>query len=203
MAFRGLQDVRTLRVVVLHPSDSEGEELLTHLRRIGCRTQAIWPPPRELPSQIDVVLLAVRQGISPELVGLWKSGNTEIAPTRIAIVDYESPLILTEILQIGVHAVLAKPIRPIGVLTTLVLARELSQREAKLRDSVRKLERKVGGMRKLGKAKSVLMEHHNISEDEAYKIIRDQAMAKRVSTEEIANAILNANSILNARRKSD
>jgi AmiR/NasT family two-component response regulator len=189
-------------VVVLHPPDPEGEELLTHLRRIGCRPQAIWPPPKELPSQIDVVLLAVRQGIGPEMINLWRGGNGEVVSTRIAIVDYESPLILTEILHIGVHAVLAKPIRPIGVLTTLVVAREISQREAKLRENVLKLERKVGGMRKLSKAKSVLMDHHNISEDEAYKIIRDQAMAKRVSTEEIANAILNANSILNARRKS-
>ena len=40
------------------------------------------------------------------------------------------------------------------------------------------------------------MKLHDICEEEAYKIIRDQAMAKRVTTEEIANSIINANDIL-------
>ena len=40
------------------------------------------------------------------------------------------------------------------------------------------------------------MNTRNIAEDEAYKIIRDQAMTKRVTTEEIADAVINANEIL-------
>jgi hypothetical protein len=40
------------------------------------------------------------------------------------------------------------------------------------------------------------MNTRNIAEDAAYKIIRDQAMAKRVTTEEIAEAVINANEIL-------
>lgn len=49
------------------------------------------------------------------------------------------------------------------------------------------------------KAKAILVETRGISEDQAYAIIRDQAMSKRTTTEEIANAIINANEILGHR----
>ena len=37
--------LRGLNVLVLHPRDGDAEELLQQLNRIGCRAQAIWPPP--------------------------------------------------------------------------------------------------------------------------------------------------------------
>ncbi len=40
------------------------------------------------------------------------------------------------------------------------------------------------------------MNTRGLSEDDAYKIIRDQAMSKRVTAEEIADAVINANEIL-------
>ena len=40
------------------------------------------------------------------------------------------------------------------------------------------------------------------SEEDAYKIIRDQAMSKRVTAEEIADAVINANEILGFDLKS-
>ena len=40
-----------------------------------------------------------------------------------------------------------------------------------------------------------------MSEDKAYEMIRDQAMGKRVTTEQIAAAIINANEILSFRPK--
>ena len=45
-------------------------------------------------------------------------------------------------------------------------------------------------------AQNILMRTRNVSEKAAYDLIRDQAMAKRVTTEEIALAIINANEIL-------
>ena len=47
--------------------------------------------------------------------------------------------------------------------------------------------------------KLTLMAIAGISEEEAYKGIRDQAMAKRVTTEEIADAVINANEIIGNR----
>jgi AmiR/NasT family two-component response regulator len=51
-------------------------------------------------------------------------------------------------------------------------------------------------MRKVSKAKAILMNTRGLSEDEAYKAIRDQAMSKRVTAEEIADAVIRANELL-------
>lgn len=41
------------------------------------------------------------------------------------------------------------------------------------------------------------MRHHGINESEAYKVIRTHAMSRRTSTMDIANAIINADGLLN------
>jgi AmiR/NasT family two-component response regulator len=197
-----LRDLRNLRIMVLHPPDPEGEELLRHLRRIGARVDAGWPLPAELPAQVDVVFLDVGPGVTRELRANWVGEERHRGPTLIAIVDYENPTVLQAVIDLEAQAVLSKPIRPFGVLTSLILAREIWVREGKLEERIRKLERKVAGVRKLSQAKQVLMNLHQVPEEEAYRIIRDQAMTKRVSTEEIAAAILNANDVLNLRRSS-
>lgn len=43
------------------------------------------------------------------------------------------------------------------------------------------------------------MRTRQISDGAAYDLIRDQAMSKRVTTEEIATAIINANEVLTGR----
>ena len=47
------------------------------------------------------------------------------------------------------------------------------------------------------------MQPRAITEEQAYEIIREQAMSKRVTTEEIATAIINPNEILGFKGKSD
>ena len=40
------------------------------------------------------------------------------------------------------------------------------------------------------------MQSRNMSEEDAYKLIRDRAMSRRATTEEIADAVIKANEIL-------
>ena len=49
---------------------------------------------------------------------------------------------------------------------------------------------------RIEEAKNVLMRSRSISEAKAYDLLREQAMSKRVSIEEIAQTIVNANEIL-------
>lgn len=189
--------LRSLRVLIIHPRDNEGEELIRHVNRIGCQVEATWPIPPEIDSRVDVVIALVRQEHNDSLQELFKD-ERKLAPTTIAIVDYENPTVLQAVMDIGAQAVIGKPIRPFGVLTNLILARQIWDQESQLNDKIRKLERKVAGMKKLSQAKALLMKLQNITEEEAYKIIRGQAMSKRATTQEIAQSILNANEILYA-----
>lgn len=188
-----LKDLRSLRVAVFHPRDNDGEQLIRQLQRIGCQVQAFWPLTAELNEPFDVAFLAV----NPETITLdlpWIKSDD--APIRVAVVNYENPTIVDGMLRLGASAVIATPIRSFGVLSTLILARQLAGDLRLQRKRVAKLETKLQSIRKITDAKSVLMNSRKISEEDAYAVIRDQAMVKRVTIEEIATAIVNANEIL-------
>lgn len=200
MAIQILKDLRGLRVHVIHPPDEERGSLVEHLRRIGCMVEIIWPVPADWPAA-DIVLLAIEQDARPEITRLLKS-DPDGRPTLIAIVGYENPSTLQLVLESGAVAVVERPIRPFGLLTNLTIARSLWLEREEARKRVAKLERKLSGIQKIQKAKSILMESQGLSEEEAYQSIRRQAMAKRVPMEDMALAIINASELLNFRPKA-
>lgn len=188
-----LRNLRRLRVAVCHPDDADGQQLIQQLRRIGCHTQAFWPPPPQLPELTDVVFLAVR----PDSIDMSFDWFTlEEGPTLIAVVNYENPTIVEAVLRFGSKATLPSPVRSFGLLSVLVVARQLHGDLRAQKRQLRKLSGKVHGVRRIEEAKGILMRTRSISESKAYDLLRDQAMSKRVSVEEIAQTIVNANEIL-------
>lgn len=202
MSIQILRDLRGLRVQVIHPPDGEGVSLVEHLRRIGCSVEAQWPVPDGFASTADVVLLAVDSDSRDAIRKLLKTVDG-IPPTIIAIVGYENPSTLQLVLEAGALAVIERPVRPFGLLTHLTLARSLWMERQEGERRVRKLERKLAGIQKIQRAKSILIANQGLSEEEAYATIRQQAMAKRIPMEEMASAIINANDLLTYRGKGD
>lgn len=188
-----LKDLRALRVCVFHPRDQDGEGLTRQLEHIGCQVQAFWPPLPALPTGCDLVFMA----LSPDLLDsdfAWCEG--EDTPTVIAVIAYENPTIIEAVLRIGAKATIASPVRSFGLLSALVLARELSGTIKKQKKRILQLEAKLTGARHIAEAQDILCKQRGISKEEAYQAIREQAMSKRVTAEEIAMAIINANEIL-------
>jgi AmiR/NasT family two-component response regulator len=188
-----LKELRALKIAVIHPDDADGMQLTQQLQRIGCQVQAFWPPVQVLPAGIDIAFMAVR----PDIIGLhFEWTQREDAPTVIAVVTYENPTIVDAVLALGAHAVLPSPVRSFGLLTALVLARETHKENRSLTRRLRKVEAKLLGARHLADAKAVLMRTHDISDTQAYELIREQAMSKRTTIEEIAAAIVHASEVL-------
>ncbi len=197
---RLLRNLRSLRVVVFHPSDQDGEEIIRQLQRIGCQVKAFWPPLEKLPDEVDLVFLAVR----PEVIGQdfpWL--KAEETPPLIAVVNYENPTVVEAVIKVDAHGVLASPVKSFGLLTSMVVARQLAAKEKEQARHIDRLEQRLAGIRRLTKAKAILMQTRAITEEQAYEIIREQAMSKRVTIEEIATAIINAKEILGFKGKSD
>ncbi len=107
------------------------------------------------------------------------------------------------VLEAGAHAVIERPVRPFGLLTQLAVARSLWLQQQEALRRAQKLERKLIGIQRIQRAKSILMAGHGLSEDAAYQSLRKQAMSKRISMEEMADAIINANEVLNFRGNAD
>ena len=188
-----LKELRELKIAVIHPDDADGMQLTQQLQRIGCQVQAFWPPVQVLPAGIDIAFMAVR----PDIIGLrFEWTQREDAPTVIAVVTYENPTIVDAVLALGAHAVLPSPVRSFGLLTALVLARETHKENRSLTRRLRKVEAKLLGARHLADAKAVMMKTHGISEIQAYDLIREQAMSKRTTVEEIAAMIVHASEVL-------
>ena len=196
---RLLRDLRSLNVVVFHPDDTDGQELIAQLRRIGCRVKAFWPPRERLPEDADLVFLAVRPEVASFEPGWVKR---EESPPVIVVVNYENPTMVESVLRMNASGVVASPVKSFGLLTAIVVARSQAERERDRLRYISKLEQRLASQRKLAKAKTILMQTRAVSEEEAYRLFREQAMTKRVTTEEIADAIINANDILSFEGKA-
>lgn len=194
-----LKELRLLKIAVIHPDDTDGRQLTQQLQRIGCQVQAFWPPVQHLPEGIDVAFMAVQ----PDFIHLrFAWAHSDDAPAVIAVVTYENPTIVQAVLELGAKAVLPSPVRSFGLLSALVVAREAHKESRSLARRLRKTEAKLLGVRQLSEAKTILMKTHDVSEGQAHDLIREQAMCKRSTMEEIAAAIVNANEILSLGARS-
>lgn len=184
-----LHDLRSLRVAVFHPDDRDGEELVLQLQRIGCKVQACWPPLPTLPESLDLVFLAVMpNAVLPE----WALTRDLRGPAIIAVVVYENPTIIDAVLKICAEGVVTSPVKSFGLLATMVTARQVNQQRVALVKMNQRLETKLAGLRQVTEAKAILMGVRRISEEDAYKLMREQAMVRRVTIEQIATTIVDA-----------
>lgn len=190
-----LRDLRLLQVLVSHPDDTDCQTLVRHLHRIGCRVEVEWPPAEVAPLWPDVVFLLIKQ----EMVAQYKSSWAELqerGPALIVVVDYEDPTTLQTVLEMSPNAVIGKPIQPYGVLSNLVVARQAKLHHIAHRHAIEKLEHKLKSVKLINQAKAVLMSRLGISEEEAHRRLRSQAMAIRATTEDVALSLINAGDLL-------
>ncbi|MEZ0213718.1 MAG: ANTAR domain-containing response regulator [Xanthobacteraceae bacterium] len=188
---KALRDIRTVRVVVYHPKDRERDELEAQIRRIGCDVTAIWPPTESIRRDVDVIFMLFRQdGFTHTLLKALAEQNVQA--TLIGIVEFESPAVIEVVARAGALAIVTKPIRAFGILANLVLSQTILAREKNLLDRIRKLEEKLDGVKRLEKAKSILITRKGMSEQVAYETIRARAMAARVSIDVVCSTIIDA-----------
>lgn len=187
-------DLRNVRVLLLHPRDADCEALIRSLQRLGCRTDWAWPPPPELPAQLDVVFYLIDQQMRAPFH--WLASHPTVP--GIAIVGESGGNVLRALSDCMPQAVLCKPVDSIALLTNLILARNNFRYERRLLSKIAKLEETLRSIRKVERAKAILMQKRNIEEPEAYEFLRRQAMRKRVPIGVIATAVIDASEVLTA-----
>jgi AmiR/NasT family two-component response regulator len=188
-----LRDLRSLKIVVIHPQDQDGEELLAQLQRIGCDVQVFWPALESLPAGTGLVVMAMR----PETLSIsfpWL--GTPMSPPVIPVVSYESPITIEAVLRLNAFATIPSPVRSFGLLTAIAVA--LTQFKAsRMRERyIERLEQKQAKVRVIQQAKQIVMDARGVSEEEAYKMLRSQAMLKREQIETVAGQIVKAHETL-------
>lgn len=190
-----IQELRDLHTLVIHQRDRTADDLLQQLNRIGCSVENAWPHPAVLQKKFDLVFIEITDQESSQIKTFLASSGSR-APTVIAIINYENPSTLDSIFEIGAHAMLAKPVRAAGVLGSMLMARRYWAEQIRFQKDLSKLRDRLDNLQKINDAKFILMRHHGLDDKEAYAMIRKQAMAKRTTTFEIAQSIINADGIL-------
>jgi AmiR/NasT family two-component response regulator len=186
-----MMGLRGARVLVVHRATPK-ECIIEQLKRIGCNVRGLWPPPAEIPRDVDTVFHLVEAAETPD----FTASATDDGPTFVAIIDYENPTVLKRLLDSNAHGVVNKPIRPFGILSSLVLARSAHGYARRLQGKVQKLEETLKARRDVDKAVKILVTLKKIGETEAYELIRQQATQKRLSMAQIAATIIGAQEVL-------
>lgn len=187
-ARRLFDDLRTLRVFVIHPPGEDRGVLEEQLRRIGCLVTLLWPFPSQLPADADVIFFLV--GPETRSAGNWCVADTEA--TLIALSDYENPTALKMLVDTQPHGVITKPYRSTGILSTLVLARASSGYQRRLQNKIGKLEEAIKARRHIERAIRLLIEAHGLNENQAYEHMRARATELRATVSEIATIVIDA-----------
>jgi AmiR/NasT family two-component response regulator len=188
-----LRDLRSLKVVVIHPQDQDGDELLAQLQRIGCDVEVCWPTLENLPFGTGLVLMAMR----PETLSVdypWL--GTSMSPPVIPVVTYENPITVEAVLRLNALAMIPSPVRSFGLLTAIAVA--LTQCQAlRMRDRyIERLEKKQASVRVIQQATQLVMKRRGVSEQQAYQLLRSKAMLKREQIEVVASEIVKAHETL-------
>ena len=120
----------------------------------------------------------------------------ENGPPIISVANFENPTMIDEALRIGVMAILMAPIKASGLLSTIITTLHQHAKNSRNSDRFLQLEKKVVGLKLLEEAKRILIEKQKIFENEAYELIRSQAMAQRIPIEDIAWEIIQSEKIM-------
>lgn len=190
-----VHSLRALSILLVHPRDGTADDLLQQINRIGCSCQSVWPIPDAFSAKTDLVIAELSEHPPGRLKALLASAGRD-GVALIGIVSYENPSVLDGIFEVGVHGVLTKPVRATGVMSSILMARKVWLDQVKAKREYEKLKTRMDHLQTINDAKFILMRHHNVSDKEAYDIMRKHAMSKRTTTVEIAQAIIQATGIL-------
>ena len=175
--------VRGRRALMVMRDEREISIMRRQLDRLGMTISEVDPadptPPIEA---VDVIVLdADIIPIKSDIAAIWKT-DTPI----IALVGTETPSRLKWLLDLQPASFLIKPLRSAGLYTALVVAFDCAQRRNDELTRTERLEERVRARRVVSAAVQQVMRSQDISESDAFALIRRTAMRQRVTIEQLS-----------------
>ena len=185
--------VRGRRALMVMRDEREISIVRRQLSRLGMtisERDPAEPPPNQA---VDVILMdADAIPIRSDQATLWK-GNVPI----IALIGTETPSRLKWLLDLRPASFLIKPLRSAGLYTALVVAFDSAQRRVDDAAHIEKLEDRIRSRRFVFTAVLQIMRSHDMSETDAFSLIRQTAMRHRTTIEVLSAEIIKAGGMPN------
>jgi AmiR/NasT family two-component response regulator len=191
--------VRGHRALMVMRDEREISIVRRQLGRLGMTISEHDPAEPPPPNQtVDVILMdADSIPIKSEHATLWK-GNVPI----IALIGTETPSRLKWLLDLRPASFLIKPLRSAGLYTALVVAFDSAQRRIDEAAHIEKLEDRIRSRRVVFAAVLQIMRGHDMSETDAFALIRQTAMRHRTTIEVLSAEIIAAGGMPNRTPRS-
>jgi AmiR/NasT family two-component response regulator len=175
--------VRGRRALLVMRDEREISIMRRQLDRLGMTISEHDPADPTSPAEaVDVIVLdADIIPIKSDMAAIWNT-DTPI----IALVGTETPSRLKWLLDLQPASFLIKPLRSAGLYTALVVAFDCAQRRNDELTRTERLEERVRARRIVSAAVLQVMRSQDISESDAFALIRRTAMRQRVTIEQLS-----------------
>ena len=178
--------VRGRRALMVMRDEREISIVRRQLNRLGMTVSEHDPAEAPPDEPVDVIVMdADTIPIKSDLATLWKVG----API-IALIGTETPSRLKWLLDLQPASFLIKPLRSAGLYTALVVAFDSAQRKIDKAAYIERLEDRIRSRRVVFAAVLQVMRGHDLSEADAFTLIRQTAMRHRTTIEQLSAEII-------------
>ena len=120
----------------------------------------------------------------------------------IALIGTETPSRLKWLLDLQPASFLVKPLRSAGLYAALVLAFDRAKKNCDVARRIERLEERVRARRIVLSALLQVMRRHDLSEPEAFALIRRTAMESRATIEQVSAEIINVGALPGSATRS-
>lgn len=173
------------RATVLHREDATTERLTRQLKLFGFHVHVQWTPlaDDDLP---DLILVDADQGWT----GLLPWADAPAPRPLVALLGSEAPGRVAWAMGQGASAIIAKPVASSAVYPALVMALAIHRERQAVTERIAHLEERVRMRPLVHAAVQKISSARKLDEEGAYRILRNCAMQRRLSMEQVAASIL-------------
>jgi AmiR/NasT family two-component response regulator len=182
-----IQSFRGLAALVLHDADRNRAMLERTLDQLGLGVTLLEPTieavPQALLKEAGILFVDADLGALPPLSDVG-------TPPIVAVIGHETPSRLLRVVEIAASAFLVKPVRAQGVFSAIFVAVNSHRRLSGLQARLVAMSSRHNARRQVIKAVIVLMQRHGIDDDEAFRMLRRESMARRITVEKFSEQLV-------------
>lgn len=182
-----VQSFRGLHALVLHDADRNRAVLERTLGQLGLGVTLLEPTIETIPDALlegaGILFVDADLGALPPLCEC-------ATPPIVAVIGHETPSRLLRVVEIAAGAFLVKPVRAQGVFSAVFVAVNGHRRLSGLQARLSAMTSRHAARRHVIKAVVALMQRHGVDDEEAFRMLRRESMARRITVEEFSQQLV-------------
>jgi AmiR/NasT family two-component response regulator len=192
-------DVRALKVLLADEDEGALRVTAGLLRELGHEVTAMAIGVQEAADTIasddpDASIVVVYEDDTQALDLIEEISEYARGPV-IAILEKEDPQFVAEAAKRGISAY-AREGRPDSIQAAIEIAMRRHEEKRKLVEQIQRLESALERRALIERAKGILMERHNVSEREAFDLLRDHARSRNRTVVDVAASVTEGHALL-------